>query len=77
MMVASELFPLQVRGFALGVATLVNRTTSGLVALSFLSPLSRPDPGWRLLSLRGAGAACVRLPCDARARDHWQVARGD
>ena len=37
MMVASELFPLQVRGFALGVATLVNRTTSGLVALSFLS----------------------------------------
>ena len=37
MMVASELFPLQVRGFALGVATLVNRTTSGAVALSFLS----------------------------------------
>ena len=25
------------RGFALGVATLVNRTTSGMVALSFLS----------------------------------------
>ena len=40
MMVASELFPLQVRGFALGVATLINRTTSGAVALTFLS-LSR------------------------------------
>jgi hypothetical protein len=40
MMVASELFPLQVRGFALGVATLVNRVTSGTVALTFLS-LSR------------------------------------
>ena len=37
MMAASELFPLQVRGFALGVATLINRTTSGLVAVSFLS----------------------------------------
>ena len=37
MMVASELFPQQVRGFALGVATLVNRVTSGTVALSFLS----------------------------------------
>ena len=37
MMVASELFPLQVRGFALGVATLVNRVTSGTVALTFLS----------------------------------------
>ena len=37
MLVASELFPLQVRGFALGVATLVNRVTSGIVALSFLS----------------------------------------
>ena len=31
---------LQVRGFALGVATLVNRVTSGTVALTFLS-LSR------------------------------------
>ena len=68
MMLASELFPLQVRelrrassprpsrdlaprsavprpcpqvrGFALGVATLLNRMTSGLVAVSFLS-LSR------------------------------------
>jgi len=40
MMVASELFPLQIRGFALGVATLINRVTSGTVALSFLS-LSR------------------------------------
>jgi hypothetical protein len=40
MLVASELFPLQVRGFALGVATLLNRTTSGTVAISFLS-LSR------------------------------------
>jgi MFS family permease len=37
MMVASELFPLQVRGFALGVATLINRVTSGTVALTFLS----------------------------------------
>ena len=27
----------QVRGFALGVATLINRTTSGAVAVSFLS----------------------------------------
>ena len=37
MMVAAELFPLGIRGFALGVATLVNRTTSGCVALTFLS----------------------------------------
>lgn len=36
-MVAAELFPLGVRGFALGVATLLNRTVSGLVALTFLS----------------------------------------
>ena len=28
---------LQVRGFALGVATMINRTTSGTVAVSFLS----------------------------------------
>jgi len=40
MLVASECFPLQVRGFALGVATMLNRTTSGLVAVTFLS-LSR------------------------------------
>ena len=37
MMVAAECFPLQVRGVALGVATLVNRVTSGAIALSFLS----------------------------------------
>ena len=37
MMVASECFPLQVRGLAMGVATLLNRTISGVIALSFLS----------------------------------------
>ena len=37
MMVASECFPLQVRGLAMGVATLLNRLISGSIALSFLS----------------------------------------
>ena len=37
MMVASECFPLPVRGLAMGVATLLNRTISGLIALTFLS----------------------------------------
>jgi len=37
MMVASECFPLQSRGLAMGVATFINRCTSGAVALSFLS----------------------------------------
>lgn len=37
MMVASECFPLQVRGLAMGVATLLNRLISGAIALSFLS----------------------------------------
>ena len=67
MMVASELFPLQVRGFALGVATLVNRTTSGLVALSFLS-LSRaltPAGAYYLfvaLALLACGFLATRVP---------------
>ena len=50
MMVASELFPLQVRGFALGVATLVNRATSGTIALTFLSLSAAITP---------AGAYCL------------------
>jgi len=37
MMVSSECFPLQVRGLAMGVATLLNRLISGAIALSFLS----------------------------------------
>ena len=64
-MVASELFPLQVRGFALGVATLVNRTTSGLVALSFLS-LSRsltPAGAYYLFASLALGAAAFVWRC--------------
>eukprot|EP01047_Picozoa_sp_COSAG01_P034229 COSAG01_NODE_2562_length_7452_cov_3.643139_4_plen_250_part_00 len=34
---SSELYPLRIRGTAVGVATFINRSTSGLVALSFLS----------------------------------------
>ena len=44
------LFPLQVRGFALGVATLVNRATSGTIALTFLSLSAAITP---------AGAYCL------------------
>jgi MFS family permease len=34
---SSELYPLRIRGTAVGVATFINRATSGMVALSFLS----------------------------------------
>uniref|UniRef100_A0A7S3C231 Major facilitator superfamily (MFS) profile domain-containing protein n=1 Tax=Haptolina ericina TaxID=156174 RepID=A0A7S3C231_9EUKA len=44
MLVAAECFPLQVRGLAMGVATLVNRVTSGCIALSFLSLTSALTP---------------------------------
>jgi len=71
MMVASELFPLQIRGFALGVATLINRVTSGTVALSFLS-LSR----W----LTPAGAyylfALLALCATAFVRRHVPETKG-
>ena len=58
MMVASELFPLQVRGFALGVATLINRVTSGTVALTFLSMSRVLTPSGAYFMFAGL-AACA------------------
>ena len=34
---SSEIFPLKVRGVGMGVSTFVNRVTSGIIAMSFLS----------------------------------------
>ncbi len=34
---AAEIFPLNVRGTAMGLATCINRLTSGAVAMTFLS----------------------------------------
>ena len=62
MMVASELFPLQIRGLALGVATMLNRTTSGIVALSFLSLSRALTPAGAYYMFAGiACAACLFL----------------
>ena len=58
MMVASELFPLQVRGFALGVATLINRVTSGTVALTCLSMSRVLTPSGAYFMFAGL-AACA------------------
>lgn len=60
MMVAAECFPLHVRGIALGFATLVNRATSGAIALSFLSLSAALTPAltYYLFSVIAVGA-CV------------------
>ena len=42
--ICSEVFPLEIRGWSMGLATMVNRFTSGAVAMSFLS-LSGADVG--------------------------------
>jgi len=61
-MVASEVFPLQVRGLALGVATLINRVTSGLIAVSFLSLSEALTPAVTYYAFAAtACAACVFL----------------
>lgn len=35
--VVSEIFPLQIRGLAVGIATFINRTTAGVIAFTFMS----------------------------------------
>lgn len=35
--VVSEIFPLQIRGLAVGIATFINRMTAGLIAVFFMS----------------------------------------
>lgn len=43
--VASEVFPLHVRGAAMGVSTFVNRITSGIITSTFLSMSKALTPG--------------------------------
>ena len=76
MMVASELFPLQVRGFALGVATLVNRATSGTIALTFVAERRHHARRRVLLLAALALVACLHRRA-VRPRDEGQVAGGD
>jgi hypothetical protein len=68
-MVAAELFPLGIRGFALGVATLLNRTTSGLVALTFLSLTDALTPAVTYYCFAAVAAvACLFIRSHVRQR---------
>ena len=70
---SSELYPLRLRGVAVGLATFINRMTSGAIALSFLSLQAALTPGGAFGTFAGVAAvatvfAIVVIPVSALQR---------